>query len=132
MLKGGCFCGRIRYEAAGTPFHETNCHCSMCRRTTGAPFVAWFSVARSQFRLVCGEPMRFKSSGKGTRSFCSQCATHLTFEHEDFPDEIDITTCSLDAPEELPPKDHTHMSSKLAWVKLADELPEHQENRQEE
>jgi len=76
--------------------------------------------------------MRFKSSGKGTRSFCSQCGTHLTFEHEDFPDEIDITACSLDAPEELPPKDHTHMSSKLAWVKLADELPEHQENRQEE
>ena len=28
MLKGGCFCGRIRYETAGTPFHETNCHCS--------------------------------------------------------------------------------------------------------
>ena len=24
MLKGGCFCGRIRYEALGTPFHETN------------------------------------------------------------------------------------------------------------
>jgi hypothetical protein len=24
MLKGGCFCGRVRYEAVGTPFHETN------------------------------------------------------------------------------------------------------------
>ena len=24
MLKGGCFCGLIRYEAAGAPFHETN------------------------------------------------------------------------------------------------------------
>jgi hypothetical protein len=24
------------------PFNETNCHCSICRRTTGAPFVAWF------------------------------------------------------------------------------------------
>jgi hypothetical protein len=56
MLKGGCFCGWIRYEAAGTPFHETSCHCSICRRTTGAPFVTWFSVPRPGFRLVRGEP----------------------------------------------------------------------------
>ena len=44
MLTGGCFCGAIRYEARGTPFHESNCHCSICRRTTGAPFVTWFAA----------------------------------------------------------------------------------------
>jgi hypothetical protein len=55
----------------------------------------------------------------------------LTFEHEDFPDEMDITTCSLDDPDALPPKDHTRTSSKLTWVKLADRLSEHQESRQE-
>jgi hypothetical protein len=131
MLKGGCFCGWVRYETVGTPFDETNCHCSMCRRTTGAPFVAWFSVPRSQFRLVCGEPTRFKSTTKGTRSFCPQCGTQLTFEHEDFLGEIDVTTCTLDDPERVPPKDHTRTSSKLSWVKLADQLPEHQESRQE-
>ena len=132
MLKGGCFCGRIRYEAAGTPFHETNCHCSICRRTTGAPFVAWFSVPRSQFRLVRGEPTRFRSTAKATRSFCPQCGTQLTFEHEDFFDEIDVTTCSLDEPDGLPPRDHTWTSSKLSWVKLADQLPEYKESRQVE
>jgi len=31
----------------------------------------------------------------------------LTFEHEDFLDEIDVTTCSLDDPERVPPRDHT-------------------------
>ena len=82
MLKGGCFCGWIRYETEVTPFDETNCHCSICRRTTGAPFVAWFSVPRSQFRLVCGEPTRFRSTAEGTRSFCPQCGTQLTFEHQ--------------------------------------------------
>lgn len=132
MLKGGCFCGQIRYEAAGTRFHETNCHCSICRRSTGAAFVTWFSVARSRFRLVCGEPTRFRSTAKGTRSFCPQCGTQLTFEHEDFLDEIDVTTCSLDDPETLPPRDHTWTNSKLGWVKLADQLPEHKEIRQEE
>src|SRR5258708_33387925 len=97
MPTGGCFCGGIRYEAADAPFHETNCHCSICRRTTGAPFVTWFSVRRSRFTLVRGEPSRFKSTAKGLRSFCPQCGTQLTFEHEDFGDEIDVTSVVADA-----------------------------------
>jgi hypothetical protein len=131
MLRGGCFCGRIRYEAAGTPFHETNCHCSICRRISGAPYVTWFSVQRFEFRLVCGEPARFKSSAVATRSFCPHCGTPLTFEHDGFPDEIDVTTCSLDRPELVPPKDHTWTSSKLNWLRLSGELREYEESRPE-
>lgn len=130
MLKGGCYCGRVRYEARGTPCHKTNCHCSICRRTSGAPFVTWFSVPRAEFRLVLGQPTRFSSSPEGTRSFCPHCGTQLTFEHADFTDEIDITTCSLDNPEALPPEDHTRTSSKLSWITLADQLPQHLEARQ--
>ena len=128
MLKGGCFCGRIRYEAASAPFHETSCHCSICRRTTGAPFVAWFSVPRSAFRFVAGEPARSKSTAKGTRSFCPRCGTQLTFELEGL-DEVDVTTCSLDDPSALPPKDHTWTASRLAWIRLGDGLPQFQQTR---
>ena len=130
MLKGGCFCGRVRYETAGAPFHETNCHCSICRRTSGAAFVTWFSVPRAQFRFVSGEPTRFRSTLKGVRSFCGHCGTPLTFQLEDL-DEIDVTTCSLDEPNRLPPKDHTRTSSRLAWIHLADGLPEFRESRKD-
>lgn len=123
MLKGGCFCGAIRYEAGGDPVHRTNCHCAICRRTTGAPFVTWFSVPRSEFRFVRGTPTRFESSPKAVRSFCPHCGTQLTFEHSEAPEEIDVTTCSLDDPNSLPPDDHTHGSSKLDWIALTDGLP---------
>lgn len=129
MANGGCFCGFLRYQAAGTPFHETSCHCSICRRTTGAPFVAWFTVARSEFRWTSGEPTRFRSSANGTRTFCPRCGTQITFEADDAPAEIDVTTCSLDAPHAVPPRDHTRTSSRLAWVRLADRLPEYPEGR---
>ena len=129
MLPGGCYCGQIRYEAEDTPFHETNCHCSICRRSTGAAFVTWFSVPRSQFRLVRGEPTRFRSTAKATRSFCPRCGTQLTFEDDDFLDEIDVTTCSLDEPDRVPPKDHTYTSSKLSWLTLADPLPQYPKSR---
>jgi hypothetical protein len=131
MLTGGCLCGEVRYEAAGTPFHETNCHCSMCRRACGAPMVAWFSVPRAQLRWVSGTPTRYRSSAHAERSFCPRCGTQLTFQSDRYPEEIDITTCSLDDPERVPPQDHTRTSSQLRWVKLDDGLPRHAEARPE-
>ena len=131
MLKGGCFCRGIRYEAGGTPFYRTNCHCSICRRTSATAFVTWFSVPKAEFRIVAGAPARFRSTPKALRTFCPRCGTPLTFEHDDAANEIDVTTCSLDDPEALPPEDHTRTSSKLGWVKLADGLPEHREGRSE-
>ena len=130
MLTGGCFCGRVRYEAGGAPYNATSCHCSMCRRTSGAPFMAWFSVPRSQFRLR-GEPARFRSSAKASRTFCPECGTQLTFELDGAGDEIDVTTASLDEPDRVPPSDHTYTASRLDWVELADGLPQFRQSRRE-
>src|SRR5262249_1436203 len=123
MLQGGCYCGCVRYAVSGIPFHETSCHCSMCRRTAGAPFVSWFSVRPLEFRLLAGEPARFRSSDKATRGFCPNCRTQLTFQHHDWPEEIDIPICSLDDPQAVAPRDHTYVSSRLDWIRLDDALP---------
>ena len=129
MLKGGCYCGSVHYEAGGLAFHLTSCHCSICRRTTGAPFVAWFSVPRSEFRLSQGVSTRFRSTPKDVQTFCSHCGTQLTFEHNDATDEIDITTCSLDELGGLSPQDHMRTSSRLPWITLADGLRKYREAR---
>jgi hypothetical protein len=129
VLSGGCYCGAIRYQAGGTPFHESNCHCSICRRTTGAPVVAWFSVRRDEFRFVGGKPAEFQSTEKGTRTFCPRCGTQLTFASSDFPEEIDVTTCSLDDPNLVPPRDNVWTSSRVRWV-VPDGLPAFPEHRE--
>lgn len=123
MLTGGCYCGWIRYEASGAPFNATTCHCSICRRTTGGSIVSWFSVAKAEFKFTTGHPATFNSTEKGTRSFCPRCGTQLSFESADFPDEVDITTTSLDEPDSVPPQDHTHTSAKLAFIHLNDGMP---------
>ncbi len=120
---GGCFCGTVRYEARGKPFHETLCHCSDCRRAAGAPNVAWFSVLRAAFRFTAGEPKLFRSSTRAIRRFCPDCGTQLTFEADALPDELDITIASLDEPNDVPPHDHTRVGSRLAWDVIADGLP---------
>ncbi|WP_222945919.1 GFA family protein [Paraburkholderia podalyriae] len=126
MLKGRCFCREVRYEVLDIPFDSTVCHCADCRRASAAPFVAWFSVKRSEFRFVHGEPRSFASSKAVLRTFCPDCGTQLTYQHDDFPDEIDITTCSLDVPDLVPPEHHTWTSRKLPWVHVSDALPKHE------
>jgi hypothetical protein len=125
MLKGGCFCKKVRYEILGTPFDSTICHCVDCRRVSGASFVAWFSVRQSAFRFVSGEPRALASSESVMRMFCPDCGTHLTYQHDDFPGEIDVSTCSLDTPEQVAPRHHTWTSQKLSWVHVSDALPKH-------
>lgn len=129
MAEGHCFCGFIRYAADGAAYNETNCHCSICRRLSGAPFVAWFTVPIATFRFLSGEPTTIRSSGHGTRTFCPRCGTPLTFRSDRFPEEVDITTCSLAEAGLLPPKDHTFVRSKVSWVRIADDLPAFPEHR---
>ncbi len=122
-MEGHCLCGAVRYVVDGAPVQRTNCHCTMCRRASGAPFVAWFSVAREQLRYVTGQPARYRSSSHGTRTLCAACGTPLTFESSREPDYVDVTVCSLSDPEAVAPEQHIFTSTQLSWVKLADGLP---------
>jgi len=117
-MDGGCFCGFIRYRAGGVPCLETSCHCSICRRTSGAPFLSWFTVRRAEFAYLSGVPASFRSSAHGTRMFCPRCGTQLTFQSDRAPGEIDVTIGSLDEPARLAPRDHTQVATRLPWVEL--------------
>lgn len=123
MLRGGCYCRSVRYEIDAGPANQTICHCTMCRHVAGAPAVAWFTVPPDAVRFVAGEPRRFKSSEHATRSFCPGCGTTLTYESTRTPGEVDFTTCSLDEPEQVPPRDHTFARSRLSWMRIEDGLP---------
>jgi hypothetical protein len=127
-LTGGCLCGAIRYEARGPLFHQTVCHCSICRRSAGAPMVAWFSVKLADFAITAGQPSQYRSSARAVRSCCPTCGTQLTFKYDGL-EEIDVTVCSLDDPAAVAPHDHTYVSSQLPWVHLDDGLPRYDEAR---
>jgi len=123
MLRGGCLCGAVRYESDGAPFHQSVCHCSMCRRAGGAPLVAWFSVPRASLRIVAGEPAWYRSSAKAERGFCPTCGSPLFFRSSVLTGEMDITTASLDDPARLPPRDQIYTAAKIPWVTTMESLP---------
>ncbi|WBS01316.1 GFA family protein [Pseudoduganella sp. SL102] len=131
MHQGGCFCGAVRYLVTAEPFNSTLCHCTMCRRASGAPCVAWFSVPRAGLHFTAGSLAYYASSAGVQRGFCAGCGTQVTFEDARCPGELDVTTASLDDPELVPPGDHTYMQSHLRWLQLADTLPRYLRTRGE-
>ena len=72
---GGCQCGAVRYQLLTPPEHACLCHCRMCQRASGQPFMAFASVRREDLRWTRGSPSTFVSSNVAERHFCSACGT---------------------------------------------------------
>jgi len=121
---GGCLCGAVRYEITGAVSNPCFCHCTTCRRATGAPMVPWGTFAREAVRIVHGRLSEFRSSAQVARGFCAHCGTSLTYRHEARAGEIDVTLSTLDDPTVLPPPMHVWVKDRLPWVAIGDDLPQ--------
>ncbi len=125
-IEGGCFCGAVRYTIAASdkPFPVVNCHCSMCRRTSGAPFVTWMVVPEQAFKMVQGAPHQLQSSAHGKRQFCANCGTPLTCVNDKHPEYVDVTTGSLDDPAAFKPHHAVFEDTKLPWLGVTEVIPD--------
>ncbi len=122
-ITGGCQCGAVRYALSATPTTEF-CHCRLCQRATGGVFAALSMVKTAELTWTKGAPAYFRSSTVARRGFCRDCGTPLTFEY-DGKDRLEVTTGSLDDPEVAPLKEHFGVESRVSWLKLCDDLPQH-------
>jgi hypothetical protein len=123
-LEGGCQCGAVRYEVSGETEHQAACHCHDCRKSAGAPFVAWAAIKAENFRLTKGEAKAFNSSGTSYRHFCANCGTGLYFVNEEvLPGIVDIQSATLDDPNALAPQVQIQTAERLNWVEGLDALP---------
>ena len=122
-IEGGCFCGAVRYRASAPPKASLICHCASCRRAAAAPAMPWVTFAADDFSITRGDLATYRSSPPVRRGFCGACGTPISYEHDERPDEVDVTTVSLDDPEAFPPTHHLRLMEALAWVRFGDGLP---------
>ena len=125
QIEGGCQCGAVRYVVTGDPVVAAICHCSMCRRASAAPSVAWAMYPEGQVRSSKAPLKIYASSPEAQRGFCEVCGTQISFTASFLPGLIDITIGSLDDPEAVPPVLHSWHSKHLSWAEYADTLPRH-------
>ncbi len=76
--RGKCLCGAVRITAKDAGTEVGACHCKMCRRWGGGPFM----------EIECGTNVSFEgeenvsvfdSSAWAERGFCKKCGTHLFY-----------------------------------------------------
>ena len=76
--QGRCLCGAVTVIAKEASNSVGACHCNMCRRWGGGPYM----------EIACGSAVSFDgeenvsvfdSSAWAERGFCSRCGTHLFY-----------------------------------------------------
>jgi hypothetical protein len=122
---GQCLCGAIKYRLSGEPILVVLCHCQDCRRSAGAPAVAWAAFPETSLTITTGQPKTINSSGAAVRSFCPECGSGLFYRNEEnMPCTVDVQTATLDDPDELPPTLQIQVAERLQWMEHVHELPE--------
>jgi hypothetical protein len=125
-LTGGCQCGAVRYEMTAPPQWASICHCGMCQKASGQPFMAFAGGKAENLRWTKGQPAFFQSSDIAQRGFCPQCGTPLTYGRKG---ALSVTICSLDDPAAVKPTVQVGIEGKVAWL---DELPQMKSLRTDE
>lgn len=128
-LKGSCLCGAVKYEITGPLGRIVNCHCSMCRKATGAAFRTRAALRTEAFRWVAGEQhvSKYHSSPAETRTFCAICGSTLPTFFRDHPEQIGLPLGTLDSDPGAKPSAHVWVGSKAAWWEIGDDLPQYEE-----
>ena len=101
-LTGGCQCGAVRYRLEAAPTGANICHCRMCQKASGGPFMAFAGVRLDELVWTRGAPKVFASSDVAERGFCAECGTPLTYRILG-RDRISVTIGSLDRPSAVAP-----------------------------
>lgn len=114
-LTGGCQCGAVRYRLLAAPNGANVCHCRMCQKASGGPFMAFGGVKLSEFVVTKGAIATFSSSDIAERGFCARCGTPLTYRGLS-ADRISVTLGSLDDPEAVEPRTQLGVESRVGWL----------------
>jgi hypothetical protein len=117
----------VRYEVAGDLAPIEFCHCSMCRRASGAAFASNMSVRAADFRVVSGEASlkAYESRPGKERLFCAACGSPIISRSVGDPGRVRVRVGTLDEPVNARPAFHFHVASKASWMPIADDLPQH-------
>ncbi len=127
-LAGNCFCGAVRYAVPDEFLYALNCHCSNCRRTTGAAFKPLAGIERAKLSVISGQDkLLVFGEDEGHDAHCKVCGSLLYSVVRDGKFVHVAMGTLLDDPA-IRPTRHIFVGSKAAWFTITDDLPQYQEH----
>ena len=124
ILKGSCLCGQVKIEVPDRFEYIGSCHCSECRKFSGAANATAGGIDGALLNMISGgESLSIYRKSENTElAFCRHCGSSL------FSRKRDSGLCNLrlgildDAPTQQPTF-HIFVASKAPWEDICDDLP---------
>lgn len=129
-IAGSCLCGAVRFEITPPSTGFRYCHCSRCRKATGAAHAANLFLPAQQFKWTAGEALLGHFDLPGTKrfavNFCTRCGTRMPHRITGTENML-IPAGVLDAQPDIRPDSSIFWGSKAGWFVETPELPKHEE-----
>lgn len=126
IVRGGCLCGAVAYEADLPAAKFVTCYCSRCRKATGSAYAANLYVAPDAFRWTRGADSVARYDLATARSFatsfCRTCGTPLPHATRSGR-EVVIPAGSLEDDPHATPSVSAHWDSRAAWALSTPDVP---------
>ena len=124
-LRGSCWCGRVVFSVTDEFKYAAYCHCSRCRRATGAAFKPFAGIEREKLRILSGrEALLILGEEDAHDARCGACGSLLYSVVGDGALVHVALGVLLDAPSVRATK-HIFVGSKAPWFTITDDLPQH-------
>jgi hypothetical protein len=125
-LVGSCLCGAVEFEVSGEPKLFFHCHCSRCRKVTGAGHASNMFFQPGVLKWLRGEEQvrafKLPEAARFANNFCGTCGSRLPRQPKD-ADTVVIPAGSLDGDAPIKPQARIFSGSRASWSCAGDELP---------
>lgn len=109
---GGCACGALRFIARGDASRVGLCHCLVCQKAHGAPYLAFAVFPRAAISLS-GPYAGWESSTDYYRLYCPSCGSRFA---NLVGDEVELPVASFAEASDLVPQYENWTIRRLPWV----------------
>ena len=118
-LLGQCYCGRVQVRVQKPLQSQVNCHCSQCRRLSGAAFTTWLSIKLDEL-VISGEAAlsTYHPTDNLTRQFCKFCGTHIRTLDRRQPGIAGLHAGTFEGQELSIPQADYFVSHKASWFEM--------------
>ena len=130
MLTGACGCGAIRFEVTRPFLSASYCHCTRCRRRTGAAASANARAEPGTVQVVAGEEDLgvWAPEGGFEKLFCGLCGSALFSRPPGATDLTGVRLGALDDDPGIRPQWRQFVAYAAPWEPIPDDgLPRYDE-----
>lgn len=118
-ISGSCSCGAIQFHMKDQVWNIVNCHCSICRKLTGAAFTTYIAAPENDYFINQGQEhlaIWKKPQSTMQKHFCRLCGSPMYNTNPKYGNIKIVYMGTLEKGHPLRPKINIYCNDQLKWL----------------